>query len=143
MKNPVPFHTKYPLLILSAIDHQLPGDVERMLLDFVMHAPMGIYYVYDKVISMQPAILSKGFLGWSKAHRLLSRFHLWKHLAQDALNWIWAQRTSQGFWDLGSKVSRRPYSSFPLSETWKRPENRIMDCSVEMLVLLSRSFDGC
>jgi hypothetical protein len=143
MKNPVPFHTKYPLLILSATDRQLPGNLERMLLDFVVHAPMGIYYVYDKAISMQPAILSKGFWGWFRAHQLLSRFPLWKQLAQDALNGLWAQRTLQGFWDLGSKVYRKPYSSFPLSKTWRHSENRMIDCSVEILGLLSRGLDGC
>ena len=127
----------HPLLILSATDHQLPSDLERRLLDFVMHTPTGIYYVYDKAIHMQPAILSKGFWGWIQAHKLLSRFRLWSELAVDALNWIWAQRNEQGFWDLGSKVYRKPYSSFPLSETWRRPENRLIDGTVEMLALLS------
>jgi hypothetical protein len=138
MKNPVPFHVKYPLLILSATDHQLPGDLERRLLDFVMHTPTGIYYVYGKAISTQPAILSKSFWGWFQAHRLLSRFRLWSELAEEALNWIWAQRTAQGFWELGAQISRKPYTSFPLSESWKRPENRVIDCTVEMLTLLSR-----
>jgi hypothetical protein len=138
MKNPVPFYKKYPLLILSATDHQLPGDLERRLLYFVMHAPTGIYYVYEKAISMQPAILSKSFWGWFQAHRLLSRFRLWSELAEDALNWIWAQRTEQGFWDLGTQISRKPYTSFPLSESWRRPENRVIDSTVEMLALLAR-----
>jgi hypothetical protein len=86
MKNPVPFHRKYPLLILSVTGNQLPGDLEHKLLDFVMHIPMGIYYVYDKVIRMQPAILSKSFWGWFQAQRLLSRVRLWSELAEDALN---------------------------------------------------------
>jgi hypothetical protein len=138
MKNPVPFHTMYPLLILSATGNQLPGDLERRLLDFVIQSPIGIYYVYDKAIRMQPAILSKRFWGWFQAHKLLSRFRLWSELAEGALNWIWAQRTDQGFWDLGSKVYRRPYSSFPLSESWRRPENRLMDGTVEILALLAK-----
>jgi hypothetical protein len=48
------------------------------------------------------------------------------------------QRNEQGFWDLGSQVAHRPYSSFPLSESWKRPENRVIDGTVEMLTLLAR-----
>ena len=138
MKNPVPFHTMYPLLILSATDNLLPGDLERSLLDFVMHAPMGIYYVFDQAIDTQPAIQSKRFWGWTRAHMLLSRFRLWKELAGEALNWIWAQRTDQGFWDLAARISRKPFTCFPLSESWKRPENRVIDVTVEMLTLLAR-----
>ena len=59
-------------------------------------------------------------------------------MAAEALNWIWTQRDERGFWDLGSQIARRPYTPFPLSESWRRPENRIIDCTVEMLTLLSK-----
>jgi hypothetical protein len=143
MKNPVPFHKKYPLLILSATGKQLSGDLERVMLDFVMNAPLGIYYVYGKDLSVLPPILSRDFWNWCRAHQLLSRFRLWQELSTEAVNWIWAQRTAQGFWDLGSKISRKPFSSFPLSESWRRPENRIIDSTVEMLGLLSKRFKRC
>jgi len=138
MKNPVPFHVKYPLLILSATDNRLPGDLERQVLDYVLHSPAGIYYMYDKTLSQPLPILAKRFWGWTQAHRLLSRFGLWRELAGEVLNWIWDQRSAQGFWDLGSKIARKPYSSFPLSESWRRPENRLIDGTLEMLALLSR-----
>jgi hypothetical protein len=143
MKNPVPFHKKYPLLILSATGNQLSGDLERKMLDFVMNAPSGIYYVYGKDISVLPSIHSRDFWNWCRAHLLLSRFRLWQELSTEAVNWIWAQRSAQGFWDLGSKIYRKPFTSFPLSESWRRPENRIIDSTVEMLGLLSRSFRRC
>jgi len=141
MKDPVPFHKKYPLLILSATDQRLPERLERMLLSFVMNSPTGIYYVYDRKISLLPAIHSKGFWSWVRAQKMLSRFRLWRELSEDAVNWIWDQRTKEGFWDSGSKTARMPYSSFPLSESWRRPENRIIDCSVELLTLLSKCFE--
>jgi hypothetical protein len=139
MKNPVPFHYRYPLLILSATDRRLPDDLERRMLDYVMHAPSGIYYVYEQEISAHPPIDSRGFWQWFCAHKLLSRFRGWKALSTEAVNWIWAQRTDEGFWDLGSKISRKPWTSFPLSESWRRPQNRIIDSTVEMLGLLSRA----
>lgn len=138
MKKPVPFHTKYPLLILSATHNQLPGDLEHRLLEFILQYPAGIYYSYDKPIHTQPGIHDRHFWGWTQAHRLLTRFRLWKEMGAEALNWIWAQRSEQGFWDLGSQIARRPYTSFPLSESWRRVENRIIDCTVEMLTLLSK-----
>ena len=98
MKNPVPFHKRYPLLILSATHNRLPDDLERGMLDFVVHYPAGIYYVYGKDISVLPPLFSRDFWPWLCAHRLLSRFHLWKELLVDGLNWIWEQRTPEGFW---------------------------------------------
>jgi hypothetical protein len=73
MKNPVPFHVRYPLLILSATHNRLSDDLERGMLDFVMHYPAGIYYVYGKDISVLPPLLSRDFGPWFYAHRLLSR----------------------------------------------------------------------
>ncbi len=137
IKNPLPFHTKYPLLILSATDRRLPDDLEGKLLDFVMHSPLGIYYIYGKDISVLPPIPSRDFWPWFCAHRLLSRFRLWRERSVEVVNWIWGQRTPEGFWDLGSKIGRKPFTCFPLSESWRQPKNRIIDCTVEMLDLLS------
>ena len=109
------------------------------MLETVMHASEGIYYVYEKSISVLPPIASRDFWGWFRAHQLLSRFDGWKALSTEAVNWIWAQRTDEGFWDLGSKLSRKPWTSFPLSESWRRPRNRIIDSTVEMLGLLSKA----
>jgi hypothetical protein len=141
MKNPVPFHRRYPLLILSATRNRLSDDLERRMLDFVMHSPEGIYYVYGKDISVLPPLLSRDFWRWFSAHQLLSRFRLWKELSVDGLNWIWEQRTPEGFWDFGSKVGRKPYTGFPLSESWRRPKNRIIDCTTTALALLFKYFD--
>lgn len=140
MRNPVPFHVRYPLLILSATNNQLSGDLERKMLDYVMHAPSGIYYVYQQEISVLSPILSKSFWGWFRAHQLLSRFCLWRELSTEAVNWIWSQRTEEGLWDLGSKVARKPYAGFPLAESWRQPKNRVIDCTVEALGLLSKIF---
>jgi len=145
MKDPVPFHVKYPLLILSATSHTLQGDLERRVLDYVLHHPKGIYYMYDRMISGLPEIQDRGFFGWLKTHQLLARFGSWKDLAQEALNHIWAQRNTPGnapgTWDVGSKTARKPFTSFPLSESWRRRENRIIDSTVEVLSLLALGCD--
>ena len=68
--------------------------------------------MYEKPSVTLPPIEDRKFWGWTRARALLSRFGLWKELAVEALNWIWEQRNEQGFWDLGSKMARRPYA-FP------------------------------
>lgn len=141
MKDPVPYHRKYPLLILSCGRRSLPPALEDRLLEHVMHYPAGIYYVCDQPISQMPAIRSRGFWQWCQAVKLLSRFPRWKHHAAEAANWLWAQRGEDGLWDFGSAVPRRPFSSLPLSESWRQVEKRVMDSSVEALSLLARCVD--
>lgn len=141
MKDPVPLHKKYPLLILSSTSQRLPATLERSLLEYLLHFPAGIYYVYDRQINTPVALADPGFWNWMRAHALLSRFPMWRDVAQEALNTIWAQRNDQGLWDPGTKVARKPYTRFPLSESWQRPGNRTIDASVEVLTLLARGFD--
>jgi len=140
MKNPIAFHRRYPLLILSATKNRLPSDLERTMLEHVIRSPTGIGYTFEKDISVFPSISSRHFWYWVSAHRLLSRFPLCEQMYVDTLNWIWAHRTEEGYWDIGGRIGRKPYSCFPLSESWRRPANRIIDSAVEMLALLQK---GC
>ncbi len=141
MKDPVPFSRKYPLLILSATGNRLPEELEKKVLGTLLGAPQGIYYVCPGPLNAFPPISSRYFWSWMQGHALLSRFRSWKSTCADTADWIWSQRTEDGFWDLGGRVSRKPFTCFPLSESWKRPENRLIDSSVEILDLLSRCFD--
>ena len=140
MKDPIPFHKKYPLIILSSRRNGLPDELEKRMLEYLLQAPQGIYYVCAGPLNSFPEISSHYFWGWMQGHKLLSRFATWLDRCAEAANWIWFQRDEAGLWDLGSKVRRKPYTSLPLSESWKRPENRRIDSSVEVLSLLSRCF---
>jgi hypothetical protein len=142
MKNPVPFHVKPSLLVLSATDNRLPESVELSMLSFIMKHPRGMYYVYDRQIGDFPEISSRGFWGWLRAHDLLSRFRSWKRISADAMNWVWDQRTREGFWDFGPGIARKPFTCFPLSESWRTPGSRLIDSSTVVLALLSKRFDG-
>jgi len=140
MKDPVPFHRKYPLWILSATANHLPAELEDKVIDYLLHAPQGIYYVCAGPLSLLPPISQRYFWSWMQGHRLLSRFRSWKSACANAADWIWSQRNELGLWDLGGQISRKPFTSLPLSESWKRSENRVIDSSVEVLTLLSRCF---
>jgi hypothetical protein len=78
MKNPMPFHKKYLLLILSSGGESLPEPLERAALSFVLNGPDGIYYVCDGVLSQPRSLAEKRFWSWLSAHALLSRFPLWR-----------------------------------------------------------------
>jgi hypothetical protein len=140
MKSPVPFHVKPSLQLLSATKNRLPADLERRVLDYMFRSPVGIYYVTRHELGDFPALHDRRFWAWTRAYALLSRFGLWREFAEEGLNWVWSLRNDEGFWTPGEQVPRRPYAAFPLSESWRRRENRTTDFSVEMLSLLSRAF---
>jgi len=139
MKDPVPFHRKYPLLILSSSGESLPAGLERAALSHVMTSREGVYYVCDGPLAPPRAIADRRSWSWVRAHRLLSRFPLWRRMASAAMNALWAQRGRAGFWASGKGVPKKPYTAFPLSESWRRAENRVIDCSVELLDLFARA----
>ncbi|MCE5260284.1 MAG: hypothetical protein LLG44_14680 [Chloroflexi bacterium] len=126
----------YGVLLLGAAG-PLPTELERAWLEYLIHKPGGIFYISGRgVIAEPPALQDPAFSGWLRAVELLSCFPSWRTLAGEALEWLWAQRGADGLWDVGSRASR--YLYWPLSETWRRREDRIIDGSVRILALLRR-----
>ena len=135
------FHRKYPLILLSSTDKNLPPHLERMILDYVMDASHGIYYTYDKQINTFPSIDARKFVIWLLALRLLSRFPTWHKVGLAALNWIWNQRSADGLWDFTGYRPGKPASYLPISESWRKRKNRVIDCSLLALDVLTRYYD--
>ena len=112
--------------------------LERTLLEWVIAHRRGIYYLCEKPIDRMPRVDERWFYPWTLAHRLLSRFASWRVVSAEACEWVWNCRNADGLWDLGSGAPRQPFGPFPLSESWRRLKNRIIDSTVEMLGLLVR-----
>ncbi len=134
-----PCHVYYPLVILSATRQNLPPGLERRLVEFIMRKPDGIYYVYERSLAAFPRLEEKGFESWLHGQELLARFASWVEMAPAVLNWLWQQRDAEGLWDVPAGGGRS--FAFPLSESWRRTQNRRIDWSVTILRLVSRYFD--
>jgi hypothetical protein len=126
----------YPLLILSSGHNSLAEDLELSLLRWLWDRENGIYYITPARISDFPSLDSSRFSSWLDSLLLLSRFHRSGRIIASAFAWIWEQRDAKGFWDFHPPVSGSPF--FPLSENWRRSENRVIDCSVKVLLLLKK-----
>lgn len=137
-KKPMAFHVRYPLILLSATDKKLDDELQRCILDYAVSSPVGIYYMYAKPLSDVPPVRSKGICGWLRTQLMLSRFPRWHEFAGSWAEDLWAQRDSDGLWEFDPGISRKPYSPFPLSESWRKSGNRKIDCSILVLQLLSR-----
>lgn len=124
----------YPLILLSSTGNRLPVDLERALLRWLWTREEGMYYVYSGCLSRFPAIGSRPFPAWVTALDVLSKFQSWPEIGQAAVTWLWEQKNDDGLWDFGPGANTLPY--FPLSDTWRNPLDRQIDCSTRVLSLL-------
>jgi hypothetical protein len=127
---------KYGLILLSSTNQELPAGLEDQALSYFLNKPDGIYYVYGKCLRDYPNLQDRHLSNWLLTYELLSRFPGWKRWAAPAMTWLWEQRSPDGLWGFCSRVGKRSY--FPLSDGWKRKEDRIIDCSVRVLSLLAK-----
>jgi hypothetical protein len=125
----------YPLILLSSTQNKLPPDLEGALLDWIWHREEGIYYMYGGPLDRFPAIGSKQFPGWLETVDVLSNFAGWRSVCRAAIDWIWEQQRDGGR-DFGPFTL--PY--FPLSESWRKPFNRQIDCTTYVLIMLRKYY---
>jgi hypothetical protein len=140
-KYPGAFHTRYPLILLSSTNKMLPPHLENMILEYVMNASHGIYYIYERQINTFPAADTRRFVSWLLALKLLSRFPTFCRIGAPALNWLWDQRTAEGLWNFTGYRPWKPVSYLPVSESWRKRQNRVIDCSLLALDILVHCFD--
>jgi hypothetical protein len=72
---------------------------------------------------------------WLESLEILSRFQSPGAVSQGADAWLWKQRTPDGLWNFGARVSRSTY--FPLSDDWRREGNRSVDHSTRVLACIA------
>ncbi|MHB9031697.1 MAG: hypothetical protein ACYC6L_01490 [Anaerolineae bacterium] len=132
--------TVYGAALLGAA-WPLPAGLEAAWVQFILDRAGGLNYVTPghARLADPPALQDPRLSSWLRAHELLSVFPAWHTLAADNTAWLWARRGADGLWDAGPRASR--YLYWPLSDDWRRRENRIIDGSVRILALLRRWLD--
>jgi hypothetical protein len=124
----------YPLLLLSTPSSGLSLETEKALLNWVWQKHNGIYYIYGSCLAEAPALTSAHFVDWLRALSLLARFRTSKGVCASSIEWLWIQQDEQGLWDFG--IAARNGYELPLSENWKDPLSRKIDCSIQVLALM-------
>lgn len=98
--------------------------------------PKGLGYL-NQPLFKPPRNRARNVDLWLASHELLARYYTqWAVNARDILRWVWNQKDKDGFWDLGSRSRNTPY--LPYSESWRLADNRKIDWTVRILVLLRR-----
>lgn len=128
------FGAFYHVALLQGV---LTDETESLLLDYYLTRPEGIYYIYDKCLGTLPEVFaSKKTSCYLAAMELLSGYRQAKGKLGFVAEWLTANRNEEGKWDLGTGVKDGVY--FPLSDSWRKQEYRVSDCTERITRLLQK-----
>ncbi|MFW6016736.1 MAG: hypothetical protein ACOCRK_09890 [bacterium] len=123
--------------VVSLLSDLLPKDIEIKFLDYIINSEDGIYYICDECLNQFPDDFhSKTATRIINAYDVISNYKHSKPLMKDFLRWLYDNICRDGFWDMGQKS--KDMIHLPLSETWRKPINRKIDCTVRLHRILTR-----
>ena len=122
---------------MNLLQGLLSKEAESRLLDYVINYEKGIYYIYDKPICILPkefqSIAASRYL---TAIDILAGYATAKEKLGFVVEWLESNRDENGQWDFGPKVKDNVY--FPLSDSWRKAEDRKADCTAKVLSVLEK-----
>lgn len=121
--------------LVSILRGMLSSQIESKFLDYIINSEKGIYYIYEKSLIIPPSEFnSKVTSRYVDAYELLSSYTYAKTNLQYFKSWINNNVSEDGFWDMGNLVKDKIY--FPLSDSWRKPINRKIDCTIKIQRIL-------
>ncbi len=124
----------YPV---SLVTDYLDTKTEQAFVEHLLQHEKGIYYIYDKKLSILPAeFQSKDASRYLAAIELLAEYKCARPKLAFVVDWLNENRTENGRWDMGKSVSDKLY--FPLSDDWRKPEVREADCTERITRLMNK-----
>jgi hypothetical protein len=135
-KRIMPFLTFYPI---SLVRNKLDKKIEPIYIKHILENDSGIYYIYDKKLSMLPRdFKTKNASRYIGAIELLAEYK--NQECKEQLNfmveWLKKNKNRENKWDMGKESKDGIY--FPLSDSWKKEETRTMDCTYRINKLLEK-----
>ena len=127
----------YALTILGSAADKLKPQTEQALLDWVCQYPRGVGYLNVPIHTSIPNLQSRSTGLWFTTHWILSRFRAWRERIKPDVDTLWSMQSPDGLWDFGAKVGMY---NFHLSESWRKPKNRLIDQSLRILLLMERYY---
>ena len=127
----------YMVMLLKGM---LDAKTESAFVAHIVNHPSGIYYVYDECIAKVPeTFCSLQASRYLSALECLSGYRCAPENLRFATDWVLSQKSGDG-WDLGPLAKDGIY--FPISDSWRKPENRIDDCTRRVCRIIAR-LDVC
>ena len=125
---------------ISMLSNCLDEKTEIALMEYALNKEGGIYYIYDKQLSIVPVCFeSREASRYLGAMELLSKYKYAKRNLRFVSDWLIANKNENGKWDMSKIVNDKVY--FPLSDDWRRKETREADCTERIENLLEELLD--
>ena len=115
----------YHAVLLQGV---LTPKTERVFLDYYLSKSDGMYYIYDKPLNQVPEeFVSRGASRYLTAMEVLAGYEAAKEKLSFVADWLNDNKDENGQWDFGPKANDGVY--FPLSDSWRKAEDRKRDCT--------------
>jgi hypothetical protein len=115
---------------VSLVADLLDDKTALALIDHILQNQSGIYYIYDKQLSILPQTFkSKEASRYIAAIELLAEYKNpgCKEKLMFVAEWLNSNKEHDGYWDMGTKA--KDGVKFPLSDSWRKKELRVKDCT--------------
>jgi len=123
----------YQLAILPGL---LEDIIESAMLDYILPHKRGIVYIYNGPVNVLPEVfMSKKASWYLYAMELLAAYSSAPKKLGFVVSWLLDNRDTDGMWDMGTVVKDGIH--FPLSDSWRKPEDRRRDCTIRVERLLT------
>ena len=130
----VDFVNFYPLSLLRGVAD--PETSQRMV-KYALDHPTGIYYICEKPLRELPEKFEgKPVSRYLAAIELLAAYDRSTEQLSFVRNWLIENQCAPGKWDLGSAANDGFH--FPLSDSWRKTETRIADCTERIERIIAR-----
>jgi hypothetical protein len=115
--------------LVSIITNLLDKNIEKNYFNHILDNNTGIYYMYDKKLTIVPDFMGKGTNCYLRAIELLAKFNNpeCKSQLNFIVNWLKQNMIEKNKWDMGK--DSKDGINYPLSDSWKTEENRVNDCT--------------
>lgn len=121
--------------MVSLLRGTLSPAVESAYLDYVIGLDEGICYVYGhRAADLPPVFASRRTSQYLAALELFPGYTQSPEKLAFAVDWLEANRDRDGQWDLGAAAKDGVH--LPLSDSWRKPEDRRRDCTHRIQSLL-------
>ncbi len=122
---------------LSLMAGLLNPPIESAMLDYVLSHSRGIVYLYNSALNILPEqFASRKASSYIAAMEVLSAYPLAPQKLGFVAEWLKSRQDENGQWDMGSDVRDGIY--FPLSESWRKADDRKRDCTARISKLLRK-----
>lgn len=124
---------------ISLLSDSLDDKTALILIDYILQHQSGIYYIYDRQLSVLPPVFKS-----LEASRYLTGIELLAEYKNAGcrdklmfvLEWLNANKEDDGNWDMGTAA--KDGIRFPLSDSWRSKELRVKDCTWRISNLVNR-----